>query len=300
MSGWSLLVISAVYVGLLFAIAYWGDRRAARRPSAAPRPLIYSLALAVYCTSWTFYGAVGSAARGGFHFLPIYLGPTLVFVGWWALMRRVVRIGRAQRTTSIADFLSSRYGKSPALAATVTIIAVIVILPYISLQLRAIASSFQALAPSPEGGSVAITRTALWVAAGLALFAIIFGTRNLDANERHHGVVAAIALEAIVKLAALLAVGLFAVYGVAGGVGEVVALAPEQFTLGEGAFGTRWAALTFLAAAAVICLPRQFQITVVECVDERHGATASWLFPLYLFLICIFVAPLAIVGMSAL
>ena len=296
-----VLLAALAYTALLFGVAAYADRAHRRHDGAwLNSPLVYTLSISVYCTSWTFYGAVGTAARGGFEFLPIYLGPTLIFVGWWALMRRMVRIGRAQRTTSIADFLSSRYGKSPALAATVTIIAVIVILPYIALQLRAVSASFQAMLPASEAaqGVGGVYPTALWVAAGLALFAIIFGTRNLDANERHHGVVAAIALEAIVKLAALLAVGVFAVYGVAGGIGEVVAIAPDSLSVGLETFDARWAALTFLSASAVLCLPRQFQVTVVECIDERHGATASWLFPLYLFLICIFVAPIAIVGLN--
>lgn len=296
-----VLAAALAYAALLFGVAAYAERSHRLRGRGwLNSSLVYTLSISVYCTSWTFYGAVGSAARGGFEFLPIYLGPTLVFVGWWALMRRMVRIGRAQRTTSIADFLSSRYGKSPMVAATVTIIAVIVVLPYISLQLRAIAASFQVLSPAVDADGGSFTRTALWVAAGLALFAIVFGTRNLDANERHHGVVAAIALEAIVKLAALLAVGIFAVWGVAGGVGDVVSMAPESLSVGSETFDTRWAALTFLSAAAVLCLPRQFQVTVVECIDQRHGETAAWLFPLYLFLICLFVAPIAIVGLDVL
>ncbi|MEL6977571.1 MAG: ATP-binding protein [Pseudomonadota bacterium] len=292
------------YAAGLFAVAFYADHAHRRgRLRWLNSPIVYTLSITVYCTSWTFYGAVGTAARSGLEFLTIYLGPTLVFVGWWALMRRIVRIGRAQRTTSIADFLSSRYGKSPGLAAMVTVIAVIVIVPYIALQLSAVSASFHALLP-PPGDAVAQTaatlenRTALWLAAGLALFAIMFGTRNLDANERHLGVVAAVALEAVVKLGALLAVGAFATFAVAGGLGEVMRRAPEA--LASGGFDARWAALTFLSAAAVLCLPRQFHVTVVECVDERHGATAAWLFPLYMLLICIFVAPIAIVGLQTL
>lgn len=296
------------YAALLFGIAFYADRRAQQgRMRWLSSPLVYTLSLSVYCTSWTFYGAVGTAARSGLEFLPIYLGPTLVFVGWWVFMRRVVRLGRAQNTTSIADFLSSRYGKSPWLAAAVTVIAVVAVVPYIALQLRAVAASYQILAAGPgfETGTPplagpvyqeGVIRAAFWLAAGLALFTILFGTRNLDANERHQGVVAAIALEAVVKLTAVIAVGVFAIWGVAGGLGAVLDQAPPSLAVGADLFDTRWAALTFLSAAAVICLPRQFQVTVVECVDPDHGRTASWAFPLYLLLISVFVAPIAIVG----
>ena len=175
-------------------------------------PFVYTLAISVYCTSWTFYGAVGSAARNGLEYLTIYLGPTLVFVGWWFVLRRLVRISHNQRITSVADLLSSRFGKSSRLAVLVTVIAVIGIAPYIALQLKAVTSSIQAVAGASEFGRGSLAGVddvglALGVAAAMALFTILFGTRNVDAKEQHHGVVAAIAFEAVVKLAALLAVG---------------------------------------------------------------------------------------------
>ena len=258
--------------------------------------MIYTLSISVYCTSWTFYGAVGSAARNGLEFVAIYLGPTLVFVGWWWLLRKLVRIAKVHRTTSIADLISSRYGKSPSLAVLVTVIAVIATTPYIALQLQSVTRSYQVIAGEADG----IT-TAFWVAAGMALFTILFGTRNLDANERHHGVVAAIAFEAIVKLLALIAVGVFAVWGVAGGLGNVFADVPAEAIRGAGdIFGPRWVTLTFLSATAIICLPRQFQVTVVENIEERHLGTASWLFPLYLLGISLFIMPIAFVGLKVL
>jgi Na+/proline symporter/nitrogen-specific signal transduction histidine kinase len=289
-----LLSVCLAYVAGLFALAFYVDRRArAGRLDWMRSPVIYTLSISVYCTAWTFYGAVGSAARNGLEFVTIYLGPTLVFVGWWWCLRKLVRIGRAHRVTSIADLISSRYGKSSGLAVLVTLIAVIAVTPYIALQLQSVTLSYAAIAGGSDNAA-----TALWIAAGMALFTILFGTRNLDANERHPGVVAAIALEAVVKLVALLAVGIFVVWGIAGGVGAVFQDVPPEVIQGPDIFGPRWVALTFLSATAIICLPRQFQVTVVENVDERHLATASWLFPLYLFGMSLFIMPIAVTGLK--
>ncbi|MCW2306122.1 sensor histidine kinase [Rhodobium gokarnense] len=290
-----LLAVCLGYVALLFAVAFIVDRRNRRGPIGwLQSPVIYTLSISVYCTSWTFYGAVGSAARSGLEFVTIYTGPTLVFIGWWWLLRKLVRIGRVHRVTSIADLISSRYGKSPSLAVLVTLIALIATTPYIALQLQSVTRSYQIIA-----GEADVVSTAFWVAAGMALFTVLFGTRNLDANERHHGVVAAIALEAIVKLVALIAVGVFATFGLSGGFDDVFANVSMEDIRGAGdIFGPRWATLTFLSAAAVICLPRQFQVTVVENIEERHLATASWLFPLYLFGMTLFIMPIAIVGLK--
>jgi len=290
-----LLFVCLGYVAILFTVAFVVDRRTRRKPIRwLQSSVIYTLSISIYCTSWTFYGAVGSAARNGLEFITIYLGPTLVFVGWWWLLRKLVRIGRAHRITSIADLISSRYGKSPSLAVLVTIIAVIAITPYIALQLQSVTNSYQVIAGGDDG-----TTTAFWIAAGMALFTILFGTRNLDANERHHGVVAAIALEAIIKLLALIAVGIFATFVVADGPADVFAGVTAKTIQGSGdIFGPRWVILTFLSATAVICLPRQFQVTVVENIEERHVATASWLFPLYMLGMTIFIVPIALVGQN--
>ncbi|MEL6477939.1 MAG: sensor histidine kinase [Pseudomonadota bacterium] len=291
-----LLVICVAYVALLFGVAFLVDIRARQgRLNWLRSPVVYTLSLSVYCTSWTFYGAVGSAARNGLEFITIYLGPTLVFVGWWFLLRKLVRIGRAQRITSIADLISSRYGKSPSLAVLATLIAVCATTPYIALQLQSVTLSVQAITGAGDGAAIGF-----WVAAGMALFTILFGTRTLDANERHHGVVAAIAIEAIVKLVALIAVGIFVVWGMAGGIRGIFDGVPTEQILGASdVFGARWVALTFLSATAIICLPRQFQVTVVENIDERHLATASWLFPLYLFAMCLFTVPIALMGLQS-
>ena len=293
----TVLAVCLGYVALLFAVAFVVDRRTrTRRIGWLNSPVVYTLSISIYCTSWTFYGAVGSAARNGLEFIAIYLGPTLVFIGWWWLLRKLVRIGRAHRITSIADLISSRYGKSPSLAVLVTVIALIATTPYIALQLQSLTRSYQVIAGEGEG-----VATAFWIAAGMALFTILFGTRNLDANERHQGVVAAIALEAVVKLFALLAVGVFATFFLADGFADVFADVPAEVVVGAGeVFGPRWAVLTFLSATAIICLPRQFQVTVVENIDERHLSTASWLFPLYLFGMTLFIMPIAVVGLKVL
>jgi Na+/proline symporter/signal transduction histidine kinase len=307
-----IVIASFAYLGLLFAIAHQAERRAAIGRSLIRNPYVYTLSIAVYCTSWTFYGAVGSAARDGFEFVTIYIGPTVVFLGWWFLLRKMVRISKTHRITSIADFISSRYGKSTALGATVTLIALVGTTPYISLQLKAVATSFTVLvgyhgidgpfvAPTPT----VIADTAFWIAAGMAAFVILFGTRNLDADEHHEGVVAAIAFESFVKLFALVAVGSFVIFALSGGVGQFLADISDKpqigrlFTLSQSQ-GPRWLTLTLLSMAAVICLPRQFQMVVVENVDERHLATAAWLFPLYLWLMSLFALPIAVAGLSLL
>ncbi|MFN3294736.1 MAG: sodium:solute symporter family protein, partial [Gemmobacter sp.] len=300
----NLLVLSCLaYVAFLFAVAFVVERRAA--DAAMPwlrSPLVYTLSLSVYCTAWTFYGAVGYAARSGLEFLTIYLGPTLVFVGWWVILRKLVRIAKTQRVTSIADLISSRYGKSNALGVAVTLICVTAATPYIALQLQSVALSFSVFASDTPTGWHLPDRdtTALWVAAGLAVFTILFGTRNLDANEQHHGVVIAIAVEAVVKLVALLAVGIFVVWVVADGPADIKARIDASALSGWHLQPDRWAGLIFLSAAAVLTLPRMFQVLVVENADERHLATASWAFPLYLALMSLFVVPIAVVGLQVL
>ncbi|MCW3781225.1 sensor histidine kinase [Defluviimonas salinarum] len=298
-----LVAVCLVYVCLLFLVAFVAERRAERGKAGFLRsPLVYTLSLSIYCTAWTFYGAVGYAARSGLEFLTIYLGPTLVLVGWWLLLRKLVRIGQSQRVTSIADLISSRYGKSNLLGVIVTVICVVAATPYIALQLQSVTLSFGVFASgTPEGWALPNqSATALWVAAGLALFTILFGTRNLDANERHHGVVMAIALEAVVKLVALLAVGIFVVWGVAGGWTDVAARI-DASPIGDWPLVPgRWIGLTLVSAAAIVTLPRMFQVMVVENSDERHLATASWAFPLYLMLMSLFVVPIAVVGLSVL
>ncbi len=297
----ALVGFCLAYASVLFLIAFLAERRAARGQLGWLRsPIVYTLSLSVYCTGWTFYGAVGTASRSGLDYIPIYLGPSLVFFGWWLIIRKLVRIGHAQRISSIADLLSSRYGKSGAVGVVVTLLAVVGSTPYIALQLQSLTLSFTAFsAQSAEVPALGAEVTAFWLAVGLAAFAILFGTRNVDANEQHHGVVTAIAVEAVVKLVALLAVGIFVVWGIGleGGVfGGIEASALNTDRI----FTPRWVTLTFLSASAIICLPRMFQVMVVENADERHLFTAAWAFPLYLFLISLFVLPIALSGQQLL
>jgi Na+/proline symporter/nitrogen-specific signal transduction histidine kinase len=311
LNGWVVVTTSFAYLGLLFAIAYYADRRADRGRSVIASPYIYSLSLAVYATAWTFYGSVGRAAHDGVGFLPIYIGPTLMIALWWIVMRKIIRISKSNRITSLADFVGSRYGKSALLGGVVTVIAVVGILPYISLQLKAVSNSFTILLqypaivmPAKIGALPLLQDTALWVALILAVFTILFGTRHLDAAEHHEGMVAAIAFESLVKLLAFIAVGAFVTFGLYDGFGDVFArtaadpkLAPI-LTPFDGVAGSyaSWAWLTVLSMLAIMFLPRQFQVTVIENKDEKHLDTAIWLFPLYMLAINVFVLPIAFGG----
>jgi hypothetical protein len=310
--GTTIFLVAFAYLGLLFAIAYYADERAdAGRPVIAS-PYIYSLSLAVYATAWTFYGSVGRAASDGIGFLPIYIGPTLMIALWWVVLRKILRISKQNRITSLADFIASRYGKSALLGGLVTVIAVIGILPYISLQLKAVSSSFTILVQYPEiimpAQVVAAPMrqdTALWVALILAAFTIAFGTRHLDAAEHHQGMVAAIAFESLVKLLAFIAVGAFVTFGMYDGFGDVFARAAAEpkmramMTPLEGTAGSygNWVWLTILSMMAIMFLPRQFQVAVIENVDEKHLNKAIWLFPLYMLAINVFVLPVAFGGL---
>ena len=304
----TLLLAAVAYMALLFAIASFGDRRAEAGRSLINSSAVYALSLAVYCTSWTFYGSVGRAASRGLDFLPIYLGPTLVFCLGWVLLSRILRVSKAHRITSIADLLASRFGKSGGVAGLVTVIAVIGSVPYIALQLKAVSTSLKVLLEYQGGGEAfegasVLRNTELWVAGVLALFAILFGTRKIDASERHEGIVAAIAFESIVKLVSFVAVGVFVGLVLFDGFGDIVARAaarPELaglFDFGGSYAAIDWIGLTFLAMAAIVCLPRQFQVMVVENVDERHLDRALWLFPAYLIAINLFVVPIALAGL---
>ncbi|HEU4851744.1 MAG TPA: sensor histidine kinase [Telluria sp.] len=311
--GWVIALASFAYLGLLFAIAFYGDRRAAAGASIINNPTIYALSLAVYTTTWTFYGSVGRAASNGIGFLPIYLGPTLMAALWWTVLCKIIHISKANRITSIADFIASRYGKSGLLAGLVTIVAVIGVVPYIALQLKAISSSFAVLTRDPDllvrQGDIPLwSDTALYIALLLAAFTILFGTRHLDAAEHHEGMVAAIAFESLVKLFAFLAVGVFVTFGMYDGFGDLFGQAmatPElqQLLTTNAVAGaapltpTAWASLIVLSMLSILLLPRQFQIAVVENTDVDHVRRAIWLLPLYLLAINIFVLPIALAGL---
>ena len=309
LSAWWVLGASGLYLLLLFAVAYFGDWRASQGRSVIANPWTYALSMAVYCTAWTYFGSVGRAASGGIWFLPIYLGPTLAMVLGWMVLRKMIRIAKAYRITSIADFIGSRYGKSPALAGWVTVIAVVGIVPYIALQLKAVSAGYALLTTVPGAAELAPAHwsqdSTFYMALALAGFTMVFGARHLDSTERHEGLVAAIAFESVIKLLAFLAVGLFVVYGLFGGLGDLFAQARAQPKLagllrleqGSGFAWTQWFALTLLSMLSVIFLPRQFQVMVVENVSEDHLRRAVWVFPLYLLAINLFVLPIALAGL---
>ncbi|MGK5092556.1 SpoIIE family protein phosphatase [Deltaproteobacteria bacterium TL4] len=304
-------VVSVIYMGLLFVMAYYADKRSDEGRSIISNPYIYSLSMAVYCTSWTYYGSVGRAASTGVGFLPIYIGPTLMAILWVVILRKIIRISKVNRITSIADFISARYGKSVFLGGLVAVIAVIGIMPYISLQLKAVATSFNIIIQYPEvslpyqaENSSIYTDTALYVTLFMALFTILFGTRHLDASEHHEGMVAAIAFESIVKLVAFLAVGIFVTYGLNNGFEDLFTKAQAlpklknlfSFSDDSGEY-VSWTTMNLLAMMSIMFLPRQFQVGVLENVNEKHLWKAVWLFPLYLLIINIFVLPIAFGGL---
>jgi sigma-B regulation protein RsbU (phosphoserine phosphatase) len=307
-------LISILYTLLIFLIAWYAHSRKESGRSIVGNPYIYTLSIAVYCTSWTFYGSVGKAAITGIDFILIYMGPSLTAFTWVYLLRRMIRIGKENNITSIADFISLRYGKSLWLGALVTLIAILGIMPYIALQLRAVSTSFYLISgfqadsiQIPQVSSELSIPSGLLLALILSLFSIIFGARRLVSSERHEGLIAAVAFESLVKLVSLVGVGIFVTYYLFDGFGDVFqqfrALHPADFAR-ISTFNTQHNApdvippftMLFLSMGAIMLLPRQFHVMVIENSDERHVSTAMWLFPAYLFLINLFVMPIALAG----
>src|SRR5580704_9410219 len=288
-SSWLLSLLALTYLGCLFGIAFYGERQRTYPNQRRLRPFIYSLALGVYCTSWTFFGAVGSAVRDGWGYLPIYLGPALVFLFALPFMERLTRIGRAHKVSSIADFIASRFGKSRALAVLVTVIAVSAAIPYIALQYKAVVASIAALTTVAAGHVPWYRDIALAVALLLALFAVLFGARRVDATDHREGLMLAIAFESLLKLLAFVAVGVFACLQLHGRPW----LLPPRLASGATLFNGDALMSTVLAAAAIFCLPRQFQVGVVECANTADLKLARWLLPSYLGIFSVVVIPVA-------
>ncbi|HWM49535.1 MAG TPA: PAS domain-containing hybrid sensor histidine kinase/response regulator [Xanthobacteraceae bacterium] len=304
LQGWFVIAVALCYIGLLFIVASYGDRRGRARDSRW-RVLIYPFSLAIYCTSWTFFGSVGLAASTGFEFLTIYIGPILMIGIAWPLVMRVVRLAKAQNITSIADFIAARYGKRQAVAATVASIAIVGSIPYIALQLKAVSASIGVILAqtgTPNGAALLpLGDMALFVALAMAAFTMLFGTRHVDATEHQDGLMLAIAGESMVKLLAFLAVGIFVTFVLFDGPGDLFAAAlqkPETAALitGEPRVGS-FVVMTLLSFFAIILLPRQFHVTVVENHNEKEIRRAAWMFPVYLVLINLFVVPIALAGL---
>ncbi|WP_163558585.1 NahK/ErcS family hybrid sensor histidine kinase/response regulator [Halomonas sp. NO4] len=303
-AGWLLIAVSLLYIAVLFAIAWRGDRHAREHGASQRRPVVYSLALAIYCTSWTFYGAVGQAATAGWSFASIYVGPILTFLLFWPVLAKMIRVAKRQNITSIADFIASRYGKAQSLAAFASLVALIGTLPYIALQLKAVAVSFDILtATSSEAPSTPLFGdTAFFVALVMAAFAILFGTRHTDATEHHEGLIHAVAFESLIKLLSFLLLGAFVTWGMFDGMGDLLGRAESQLELqrqlADQDFGQSFWAQTLLAMLAILCLPRQFHVAVVENTHRDDATKARWLFPLYLLAFAFFVVPLAAAGLA--
>jgi Na+/proline symporter/signal transduction histidine kinase/CheY-like chemotaxis protein len=292
-----LLLLALSYVLVLVLVALWAERH----PEWHNRlhPYIYSLTLAVYCSSWTYFGAVGTAARGAWAYLPIYLGPILLFVLGTPLLKKLVRTGVRQKTTSLADFIGSRYGKRQALAALVAVVAVVGSMPYIALQLKAVSLAWDTLAGIQGIEQIGGYHpdSALITAVLLAVFSMVFGTRHLEGRERNRGMMAALSVESLVKLLALIVIAVLALV-IATGI-DTAEMIPGEILLGPwlvNPVDARFITTGLLAMLAIICLPRQFHVTVVEFQDDRDLKIAPWLFPLYLLIISAVVLPITLVG----
>lgn len=298
----SLIVITSVcYLGFLFVLAYWAESKSGSKKSIINNSLVYSLSLAIYCTAWTYYGSVGRVLTDGLDFLTVYLGPSLMMFLGWSILRKINRICKVQRITSIADFISSRYGKNRSIGVLVTLISVFAGVPYIALQIKAIATSFSIVSPGSLAGYF-FDDYPFYIVLLIIAFTLLFGTRKIASNERHEGMVFAIAFESIIKLVAFLFAGLYVTFYLFDGFSDVFSLAESNETLLNTIQITKspgyanWSIHLILSGLAFLFLPRQFQVSVVENVSEKNLRQAIWMFPLYLFLINIFVIPVAFVG----
>lgn len=296
MNSIGLLMIVLIYLGLLFLIAQWAERN--RNSKWTNNPYVYSLSLAVYCTAWTYYGSIGVAADSGLNYLPIYIGPVIAFPLWIVILKKIIRISRVNKISSIADFISLRYGNSRFLGALVTLIALLAIIPYIGLQLKAISETFHIVTQSSENSNI-FYDTSTYVAFILALFASYYGTRYVDASEKRIGMVTAVAFESVLKLFFFLILGLYVTFYVFDGFADIHNQATvlehfeERNTIGGLEGAVNWMMLIVLSFFAIFLLPRQFHMSIVENNRERHVRTAIWLFPLYLLLFNFFVYPIA-------
>ncbi|EON91026.1 two-component system sensor protein [Marinobacter lipolyticus SM19] len=304
-SAWLLVLISITYISVLFFIAWAGDRHPGLYRRKLARTHIYALSLAVYFTSWTFYGAVGRATQEGLGFLPIYLGPLILFVFGAPLLRRIIYISKRNNSTSIADFIASRYGKSQVLAAMIATFALIGSVPYIALQLKAISMGFTVLSDDGTGfqelSTAAWNDSAWYITLVLAVFTVLFGTRHLESTEHHRGMIQAVAFESVIKIVAFVAVGLFVGYGLFGGFGDLLDKVRDAGLTGtlttDGVEAPAFITQTLVAMLAIICLPRQFHVMVVENTDHRDFETARWAMPIYLIIASAFVLPIAAAGL---
>ena len=294
-SNWLLVSVSIGYIGLLFLIAYLGDKYK-NRLKVKQQTIIYALSLGVYCTSWGFLGTTAQAANHSFTYFSVYLAPILLFVFAWPFIQRIIKTSLQLKITSIADLLSARFGKSQNLAVIITLVVLIGTMPYIALQLKAIIYSYQIL---QETSDLPLWQLGLIVSIILSVFTIIFGIRTIDITERHPGVMVAIAFESLVKLIAFLAVGLFVCFFIYDSPMTIWELSKDSISLEEqfsgnsliGLFG-----LLIIGISAFLCFPRQFQVMFVEIKDEKSSSMARWLLPIYVLVFAFFAGPLGLAG----
>ena len=293
MSSFLVISIIIVYLAVIFYVAYWAEKNS--KSVWVNNPYVYTLSLAVYCTAWTYYGSVGLAATSGLKFLTIYLGPVIIIPVWIILMRKIIRISKGNKISSIADFISLRYGNDRFLGALVTIVCVLAIVPYISLQLKAISETFNLITNNTINENAILSDTTFYIAILLAIFAAFFGTQHTDASERHKGIITAIAFESVIKLVFFLIIGGYVTFYLFNGPADIynkASILPNfenQQTINGLEGGFNWFFLSLLSMFAIMLLPRQFQVTVVENEREKYLKKVTWLFPLYLLLFNIFV-----------
>lgn len=301
MTGWMIIGISFSYLLLLFGIAYWAEKHKKRYINFFHSPYIYALSLAVYCSAWTFYGSIGRVETHGLDFLTTYLGPVIVAPLFGIVLKKMIRIAKTQGISTVADFISARYGKSSFLGLLVSVISLLGVIPYISLQIKAIASSLSiVLSDHVVVGSTAYIP--LYITIFLAVFVLIYGNRHIDSTRQHIGMVTAVAFESIIKLMAFLTAGIFICYGLFNGLGDIFSkginlpVYPQLTALSKDNSYINWFSMTMLAFFAVLLLPRQFQLGVVENIHEKQVDKAMWIFPIYLLIINFFVLPIALAG----
>ncbi len=296
MSSAVLFILVIVYLGFLFFIAHTAEKR--RGLFWMNNPYVYSLSLAVYCTAWTYYGSIGVAANSGLEYLAIYIGPVIIIPSWIYINKKIIRISRVNKISSIADFISLRYGNSRSLGAVVAILCMIAIIPYIGLQIKAISETFHLLSNTIENSSIFLD-TATYAVLIIALFSSYYGTRYVDASEKRLGIISAVAVESFLKLVFFIVLGIFVVYGIFNGFDDIyekASLLPDfsQKNTFKGIEGSaNWFLLSMLSMTAIFLLPRQFHSAIIENRKEKHIHTAIWVFPLYMLLMNIFVFPIA-------
>lgn len=299
MSSFALFTVVLFYLALLFLVAYLAERKKSKL--WINNPYIYALSLAVYCTAWTYYGSIGVAATSGLNYLPIYIGPIMIIPAWIYINTRIVRISRVNKISSLADFISLRYGNSRSLSAIITIVCLLAVVPYIGLQIKAISETFH-LVTETEISKNILTDNATFVVVLIALFSSYYGTRYVDASEKRLGIISAIGLESFLKLFFIIVLGLFVIYFVFDGFSDIYTRASRfadfkeknTFTGIEGALN--WMVLCLISGTAICILPRQFHTAIIENRQEKHIRTAIWFFPLYLLIFTVFIFPIAWAG----